>query len=69
MSIHIENYFDGQVKFIDGLPSTSKADKHYHGYGMRSMRLIAEKYGGGLNVAVQNDLFSLDIVIHVPADT
>ena len=69
VSIHIENYFDGQVKFIDGLPSTSKADKHYHGYGMRSMRLIAEKYGGGLNVAVQNDLFSLDIVIHVPADT
>lgn len=47
VSIHIENYFDGQVKFIDGLPSTSKADKHYHGYGMRSMRLIAEKYGAG----------------------
>lgn len=66
--IHIENYFEGQVTFVDGLPSTSKEDKRYHGYGIRSMKLIAEKYGGGLNVTIDNDLFSLDVVVQIPSN-
>ena len=34
-----------------------------HGYGMRSMRMVAEKYGGFLTAEVRGDLFILDIVI------
>lgn len=63
VSIHIENYFDGEVCLVNGLPQTSKEDKRYHGYGMRSMKLIAEKYGGGLNVRSESGLFMLDILI------
>ncbi len=62
-SIHIENSFEGTLRFQDGLPQTSKEDRAYHGFGMKSMRTIAEKYGGFLTASTRNGVFNLDIVI------
>ena len=46
----------------DGLPCTTKKEEQgYHGYGMKSMKLIAEKYGGSLDVQITKDVFSLAI--------
>lgn len=63
--IHEENYFvnDGTLIFNGDLPRTTKADANEHGYGLRSMQLIAQKYGGHFAVTVKNDLFSLNIFI------
>lgn len=57
-----ENYFSGRLEFQDGLPVTSKADKLEHGYGMKSIRMLTKKYGGGLRVKVKDNLFSLTLL-------
>lgn len=64
--IRIENYFDGTIELKEGLPQTQK-DTRYHGFGVKSMFMIAEKYGGALSVTLSNDIFCLDVLI--PTDT
>ena len=44
--IHLDNYCREPVRFEDGLPVTSKKDRENHGFGLRSIRHIAEKYDG-----------------------
>lgn len=44
--ICIENVCVKKLVFVDGLPLTTKDDRRYHGYGTKSIRRIAEKYGG-----------------------
>ena len=64
VSIHISNYFSGSLQIEDGLPKTSKTgEEGFHGYGMKSMKLIAEKYGGSLSASAEGDLFTLDIYL------
>ncbi|MCD7919047.1 MAG: GHKL domain-containing protein [Clostridiales bacterium] len=65
--IHVENYcVDAhQLVFKNGLPQTTKEDKECHGYGMRSMQLMAEKLGGGLDAHIQEDMFHLNIFLPV----
>lgn len=59
----IENYCSDKLEFDEsGLPKTEN-DSFYHGYGMKSMRMIAEKYGGSLSVICENDLFIVQIII------
>lgn len=61
-AIRIENYCDGQVDFEDGLPVTKK-NKNYHGFGVKSMRLIAEKYGGKMYTSLKDNIFRVDILL------
>ena len=60
--IQEENYFDGTITFEDGLPMTTKADKGYHGFGMRSIRMIVHKYKGELNTYTADGVFHLNIL-------
>lgn len=63
-SISISNFFSGEVVMEDGMPVTNKSDEEgLHGFGMKSMRLITEKYGGRLTADVEGDLFSLGIYL------
>ena len=62
-SIHVENFCGKEPKFVNGLPETSKDDKDSHGYGMRSMQLISEKYGGGLKASYSDGVFTLDVIL------
>lgn len=63
--IHAENYYTGTLVVKDGLPVTSKSDKDYHGFGMKSIRLIAEKYGGTMTYSTESDIFRLDILLPI----
>lgn len=67
--IHVENYCPEKPVFVGGLPKTTKHDKNYHGFGVRSMQMIAEKYGGGLSARVEGDIFNLDIAIPIAQQT
>lgn len=57
-----ENYFDGELGFEDGLPVTTKEDSGSHGFGTRSLRMIARKYGGEMAVSATGDIFRLNII-------
>ena len=65
LNIFVENYFDGELNMKNGYPATSKDDKAYHGYGIKSVRLLAEKYGGDIRISHQNNTFSLHVMIPI----
>ncbi len=62
MIIQIQNYYEGQLHFADGLPTT-RQDWHMHGYGMKSIRYTAEKYNGTISVTANAPIFTLQILI------
>ena len=62
LNIHIDNYHDGNVKIVNGLPITSKGDLNYHGYGVRSIQMAVEKNNGQMVISVTPDLFNIDIM-------
>lgn len=66
LSVHLENYYAGEIIFVNGLPQTTKKDTYFHGFGMKSVKMIAEKYGGNLLMRTDGELFKLDILIPVP---
>ena len=63
--IQTDNYFDGERIFLDGLPVTTKADRNYHGFGMRSIKMIVRKYDGELTTQVADGIFHLNILFSV----
>jgi hypothetical protein len=66
LMIRISNYFEGTLSFQDGLPQTTKGDRAFHGYGVKSIRSCAEKYGGSMSVDVVEQTFSVQILIPLP---
>ena len=60
--IHLVNRCSREVPFQENLPVTDKEDKRYHGFGMKSMRYIAEKYGGEMYAKAENGWFYLDFL-------
>jgi hypothetical protein len=57
------NYTESTVVLRqDGLPGTTKTrELGYHGYGLRSIRMIAEKYHGDIRIQAENGMFGLSI--------
>lgn len=66
LAIRCDNYFSGTLRMTDGLPATCKKDAAEHGFGLKSMQLIAKKYGGQLNVSAEGDIFTLTAIIPCP---
>ena len=62
----LRNYCDHALNFEQGLPVTTKAQKEEHGYGTRSIREIAEKYNGQMSVKVEQNIFTLNIMLPIP---
>ena len=62
VSISIQNFFSKKLHFENGLPITTKKDKNYHGYGMKSIKMICEKYNGTLSINTNDNIFSVNIL-------
>lgn len=63
--ITIENCYAGDLELDDGLPKTTKDSTDYHGYGLKSIRRVAEKYGGQVTI-LADEMFHLTILIPLP---
>lgn len=61
--IQLENYYEHEMSFENGLPVTTKEQNGYHGFGMKSIRCTAEKYGGIMTVHTEDHLFILRVSI------
>ena len=66
ITLNVNNTFVGEVKLVNGLPVTTKSNRHIHGFGVKSIQLIVERYGGEMAVSVHDNVFSLSILIPVP---
>ncbi len=64
----VRNPYRGQLKLENGIPLTTKSDDRYHGFGVRSIRSIVQKYGGSLSVSSENNLYELKILFNIPAE-
>lgn len=60
--LHLENRCSHKPEFQNGLPVTDKKDKSRHGFGVKSIRYIAEKYNGELFMDAKCGKFCLDIL-------
>lgn len=65
--IQVINPYQGAVTLRKGVPVTRKEDQNYHGFGVLSMKTIAESYHGELIVTAEDGVFSLDILLTDPA--
>lgn len=64
VSMTFTNYFTGELRMQDGLPVTTRTDEEgFHGFGVRSMQNIAEKYGGGLSAVAADGIFTLTVYV------
>lgn len=66
LRIRVENYYEGSLVFENGLPATTKEDKEYHGYGLKSIRSTVKKYGGSITIDTNENWFELRILIPLP---
>lgn len=61
--IEVVNFFDGNMPADGG---STKREKGQHGFGLKSMRYVAESYGGRLSVRIEGELYCLTISIPTP---
>lgn len=61
--INIRNKCESKVDFDNGIPITDN-NKNVHGYGTKSIAMITEKYNGIYKFALENDIFTLKIILH-----
>lgn len=57
--LRIENPYSGALELRDGLPVTRKEDRQNHGFGLKSIRDIGEKYHGLLTIEAEANQFVL----------
>lgn len=57
------NFINESLPAFDGglPPTTKKSGAGFHGYGLKSIRNIAEKYGGGIGIDTDGDVFILNV--------
>lgn len=58
--LHVENFFEEELTMVDGLPRTTKKGSG-HGFGLRSIQQIAEKYNGVASVQAAGNIFKLTV--------
>lgn len=64
--MQIENYYENKdLKFVQGIPQTTKRNREGHGYGIKSIKKCVEKYNGEMDISAENNLFQLTIFIPV----
>lgn len=62
--VTVRNYSSHELKLVDGLPQSNKTyESGYHGYGMKSMKRLAEKYGGDISFHQKEDVFTLTVFL------
>lgn len=64
-----ENWFTGELRTEDGHIVTRRQDRTRHGYGLKSIRYTAEKYGGSMTVNVEDQWFVLRVLLPLPPAT
>jgi len=60
--IQCENYCLDKLEFRDGLPVSTKQDKTSHGFGLKSIRHAADKYGGVMSILERDKWFEISLM-------
>lgn len=63
LRVRVENCYEGDIEFKNGLPTTTKRDKRFHGFGIKSIQNTTHKYGGSVTIDAEKGWFELRILI------
>jgi hypothetical protein len=64
------NALESRLAMVTGcLPPTTKNNKLYHGYGLKSIQAAAEKYGGSMTISSSDNWFRLQVLIPIQEET
>ena len=64
--LQVENFCASQPVYNGELPATSKEEEAgYHGFGLKSIRYTAEKYGGFLMIQNEDNIFLFRVTIPI----
>ena len=63
--LRFENYYDTELNYQGGAFITTKRDKEFHGYGLKSIRYTVNKYDGAVSIDTKENWFDLKILIPV----
>ena len=66
--IKASNRYDGELRFEGGLPKSTKGNDEIHGYGMKSIRHVCQRYGAEMSVTADNGKFEIAIVFYGAAE-
>ena len=61
--LRFENYYEGNLEYQEGKLVTTKKEKEYHGYGLKSIRYTVNKYDGAVSIDTKENWFDLKILI------
>lgn len=61
--IRFENYFEHDIKAHEGDFVTTKKDIKNHGYGIKSIKKVIEKYDGVLTINTDDNWFKVNILL------
>lgn len=63
--IQVRNFFEGELRREGGSLGSTKGGG-LHGYGTKSMRLVAERYGGSITFDARDGLFRVHVLLPIP---
>lgn len=65
--IRVENSCLPQSRTGGLLPSTTKADRTLHGFGLRNVKQVVERYGGSLTISMDEpERFTVSVLLPIP---
>lgn len=62
--IKIENSFNGNIKFKNGILETTKTDIEDHGIGLKSVKRIIEEMNGMIEMTWEDDWFCVNVMFY-----
>ncbi len=65
--LRFENYYEGDLKMKEGRLLTTKKEKEFHGYGIKSIRYTVSKYDGAVSIDAKENWFEMKILIPMKA--
>ncbi len=63
--LRFENYYEGGLHYKEGKLVTTKKEKKYHGYGLKSIRYTVNRYDGAISIDTKENWFDLKILIPI----
>lgn len=66
LNISIENILEGELKMEDGIPVTTKEEKEFHGYGIKSIQYAVSRYHGAMTIDQKDNWFYLKLIFPLP---
>lgn len=69
LMMNFYNPLPAPLRFEEGLPVPTHAEREYRGYGLKSMRHTLQKYGGVLRIDTDGGFFTLRMLVPLPQAT